>query len=188
MSEKEEEKFSGELADKEEEVATNWLFIEENILSEAWGLDEDLHFKKDSVTKKCFDFKENSDLDIENPASDCLTTRYHKIRWIETCHSNNAMKKSIQILNSQLLLSQQQQSIWKILTVLVYYWQDKRLRSHYRKFKRFIYHSMLIENKKESGFWPGCLSQKDWYLIIDIQTKPDLKKRYSKEVQSLCKT
>lgn len=47
---------------------------------------------------------------------------------------------------------------------------------------------MLIENKKESGFWPGCLSQKDWYLIIDIQTKPDLKKRYSKEVQSLCKT
>ena len=47
---------------------------------------------------------------------------------------------------------------------------------------------MLVENKKDSGRWPGCLSRKDWDSIINIQAKVEIEKRYSKEIQSLGKT
>lgn len=47
---------------------------------------------------------------------------------------------------------------------------------------------MLVENKKDSGRWPGCLTQRNWDFINNIQAKVKITKRYSKEIQSFCKT
>lgn len=47
---------------------------------------------------------------------------------------------------------------------------------------------MFEESDKFKGKWPSLLKQKDWDIIIQLQAKAELEKRYNKEIQQLCKT
>ena len=47
---------------------------------------------------------------------------------------------------------------------------------------------MFEESDKSNGKWPSSLKRNDWDIIIQLQAKAELEKRYNKEVQQLCKT
>lgn len=47
---------------------------------------------------------------------------------------------------------------------------------------------MFEEPDKSKGKWLSSLKLKNWDIIIELQAKAELEKRYNKEIQQLCKT
>ena len=159
-------------------------------------LEEDLAFDSDSNSESA------NDSNPDEPESDDSTSSQGSegsIRLprkqargfnglIATSSTSYAREKLIRILNGDVLVPKQRWGIDKILATLTYHRKDKRLRLFYRQFKQFAFCTLLQESDRTSGQLPGALTQKDWDLIIKLQGKSELEKRYRQEIQGLYKT
>lgn len=90
--------------------------------------------------------------------------------------------KLINILKSGAVIPKQRWGVDKILATLVQYWENLRLCTSYRQFKRFAYQKMLEELYKSKGRWRITLKRKDWNLIIKLCAKFEIEKWYNQEI------
>lgn len=104
-----------------------------------------------------------------------------------TASSNWAKEKLVRILKSEVLIPQQRWGLGKILATLAFHQKDLRLHTTYRQFRVFAYHTLLAESGK-TGRWPQALTHKNCNNMIQCRLQAEMEKRYSREVQRLCKT
>lgn len=177
-----------------EEAAANEMFLNKKLKSEK---ESDKEFDKESVEESdeesdnmsddTFD-EESDEKSDDKPDDKSEQNNKARVGLTATCSTIHAREKLVGILNREAMLPKHRWGIDRILTTLTFHRKDKRLRSSYRKFKKFAFSTLLEESDKSSGQLPGALSQKDWDLIIKLRAKSELEKRYRQEVQSFSTT
>ncbi|MCJ1342563.1 hypothetical protein MMC31_000749, partial [Peltigera leucophlebia] len=186
--EEDAEDFVTDLPDEPSEFIGNQAFIEEGFESDSEKSESD----KGIVRSSNENFEEShfasNKKQAPGPASRRTGSQSIRNAWISDCSTENAKLKLIRILKGEALVPKQRWGIDKILATLVQHRKDPRLHTPYRQFKRFAYQTMFEESDKSNGKWPSSLKRNDWNIIIQLQTKAELEKRYNKEVQELCKT
>lgn len=135
----------GGLVDQLSEIEDNEAFLQENLESEEESTsDEDDWIEDDSEEERRATLL----------AGDAANAK-----------SNHAKEKLIRILEGDILIPKQRWGFNKILATLTYHRKDKRLRTAYRQFCTFAYHTLTFESGK-GGQWPKALSRKDCNLAI----------------------
>lgn len=116
------------------EAAANQAFFEENSSSYST-------FDSDS------DDSDSDDSDFNKLAqNEDESSQYtHSYSAFRSCNSSYAREKLIKILKGEVVVPKQRWGIDRILATLSYQRKDPRLRSSYRRFKQFAYHTLLAK-------------------------------------------
>ena len=177
-----------------EEAAANKMFLNKKLESEKESeeeFDEESVKESNKESDNMSDDKSDEESDEESddkPDDKSEQNNKARVDLTATCSTVHAREKLVRILNSKAMVPKQRWDIDRILTTLTFHQKNKRLRSLYRKFKKFAFSTLLEESDKSSGQLPGALSWKDWDLIIKLRAKSELEKCYCQKVQNLCRT
>ena len=74
-----------------------------------------------------------------------------------------------------------------VTSALHYYQNDPRLRIAFRQFRLFAFQTMMTESER-GGRWHGSLTRKDCNVMIRLCFRREIERRYTHEVQKLCKS
>ena len=98
-----------------------------------------------------------------------------------------AKEKLIRILAGDVLIPKQRWDLCKILATLIYYQKDPCLCSAFCQFCSFTVQTLMTKSEYEV-YWPGSLTCKDCNIMIRLCFGREMEKKYTHEVQKLCKT